>query len=35
MTREEIKYWRRERIKVVATVLMMIACWVIIEAITA
>ena len=33
MTREERRYWRRERIKAVAAVLMMVACWVIIEAI--
>ena len=35
MTREERRYWRRERIKAVLTVLMMVACWCIIEAIKA
>lgn len=33
MTREERRYWRRERIKAAAVVLMLIACWAIIESI--
>lgn len=35
MTREERRYWRREKIKAVLAVLMMVACWCIIEAIKA
>lgn len=35
MTREERRYWRRERIKAVFTVLLSVACIVLIEAITA
>lgn len=32
-TKEERRYWRREKIKAVLTVLMLVACWAIIEAI--
>ena len=35
MTREQRRYWRREKIKAVLTVIMMVACWCIIEAIKA
>lgn len=35
MTREQRRYWRMEKIKAVLTVLMMVACWCIIEAIKA
>lgn len=35
MTREERRYWRRERIKAVLAVIMLVACWAIIEAIKA
>ena len=34
MTREERRYWRRERIKAVLTVLLMVAVWALIELIT-
>lgn len=34
MTREERRYWRRERIKAVLTVLLMVAIWALIELIT-
>ena len=34
MTREERRYWRRERIKAVLTVLLMVAVWALIERIT-
>lgn len=35
MTREERKYWRKEKIKSVVTVVLIVACIAIIEAITA
>lgn len=34
MTREERRYWRREKIKAVLTVLLMVAVWALIELIT-
>ena len=34
MTREERRYWRRERIKVVIVVILMVAAWALIELIT-
>lgn len=34
MTREQRRYWRRERIKAVLTVLLMMAVWALIERIT-
>lgn len=34
MTREQRRYWRRERIKAVLTVLLMVAVWALIERIT-
>ena len=34
MTREQRRYWRRERIKAVLTVLLMVAVWALIELIT-
>lgn len=33
MTREERRYWRRERIKAVVAVLLMVVAWCLIEAI--
>lgn len=34
MTREERRYWRRERIKAVIVVILMVAVWALIELIT-
>lgn len=34
MTREERRYWRRERIKAVIVVILMVAAWALIERIT-
>lgn len=34
MTREERRYWRRERIKAVIVVILMVAAWALIELIT-
>lgn len=35
MTREQRRYWKREKIKAVVSVLLIVAAWAIIEAITA
>ena len=34
MTREQRRYWRRERIKAVIVVILMVAVWALIERIT-
>lgn len=34
MTREERRYWRREKIKAVIVVILMVAAWALIELIT-
>lgn len=34
MTREQRRYWRRERIKAVIVVILMVAAWALIERIT-